>query len=142
MEEHKGPINVTRKRQYYDAAYKRNAVELAIREGHSVRAGGRGLQHQRRRVLPVAPGVWPRAEPRQQGRKDVGRSGGGKPATAPGVAAHARAGGCPKKITGHPLGKAHERFAQVEAMKGEYSVRGMCVLLGELTSIRRTYAKR
>ena len=32
------PIKVTRKRQYYDAAYKRNAVELAVREGYSVRA--------------------------------------------------------------------------------------------------------
>lgn len=38
MEDQAGPIKVTRKRQYYDVAYKRNAVELAIREGHSVRA--------------------------------------------------------------------------------------------------------
>ena len=38
------PIKVTRKRQYYDAAYKRNAVELAVREGYSVRAGRGGLQ--------------------------------------------------------------------------------------------------
>ena len=38
MEDQTGPIKVTRKRQYYDTAYKRNAVELAIREGHSVRA--------------------------------------------------------------------------------------------------------
>ena len=38
MEEKAAPIKVTRKRQYYDAAYKRNAVELAVREGYSVRA--------------------------------------------------------------------------------------------------------
>lgn len=31
---------MTRKRQYYDAAYKRNAVELAVREVYSVRAAG------------------------------------------------------------------------------------------------------
>jgi transposase-like protein len=30
------PIKETRKRQYYDAAYKRNTVELAVREGYSV----------------------------------------------------------------------------------------------------------
>ena len=38
MEEKQPPVKVTRTRQYYDAAYKRNAVELALREGHSVRA--------------------------------------------------------------------------------------------------------
>jgi transposase-like protein len=38
MEDKESPIKVTRKRQYYDVAYKRNAVELAVREGHSVRA--------------------------------------------------------------------------------------------------------
>jgi transposase-like protein len=37
-EQKAAPIKVTRKRQYYDAAYKRNAVELAVREGYSVRA--------------------------------------------------------------------------------------------------------
>src|SRR5208337_27404 len=38
MDQKAAPMKVTRKRQYYDVAYKRNAVELAIREGHSVRA--------------------------------------------------------------------------------------------------------
>jgi transposase-like protein len=38
MEVKPAPIKVTRKRQYYDVAYKRNAVELALREGYSVRA--------------------------------------------------------------------------------------------------------
>ncbi len=38
METKPAPIKVTRKRQYYDVAYKRNAVELAVREGYSVRA--------------------------------------------------------------------------------------------------------
>jgi len=37
-EQKAAPIKVTRKRQYYDTAYKRNAVELAVREGYSVRA--------------------------------------------------------------------------------------------------------
>ena len=38
MEAKPAPVKVTRKRQYYDVAYKRNAVELAVREGYSVRA--------------------------------------------------------------------------------------------------------
>ena len=40
MEAKESPIKVTRKRQYYDVAYKRNAVELAVR-----RYGRLELQH-------------------------------------------------------------------------------------------------
>jgi hypothetical protein len=38
-------------------------------------------------------------------------------------------GGGAKKITGHPLRTARERYAQVKAMKGEHPIRMLCELL-------------
>src|SRR3954468_18993101 len=60
---------------------------------------------------------------------DGGRKGRGDPAAARRGGAHAGTGDRPKKIVGHPLRNARERYAQVEAMKGDHPVRLLCEVL-------------
>src|SRR5258705_206044 len=42
----------------------------------------------------------------------------------------ARAGDRPKKISRHTLRNARERYAEIEAMKGEHAIRWLCQLWG------------
>ena len=60
---------------------------------------------------------------------DPGGGARGDNAAARRAGADARAGERAKKIVGHPLRSARERFAQVEAIKGEHPVEGLCELL-------------
>src|SRR5207248_11231894 len=66
---------------------------------------------------------------RTQAKAQLGGAGVGEPALAPRECQALGAARSIKKITGHPLRSAAERYARIQQMSGQYKVAWLCEAL-------------
>jgi transposase-like protein len=113
----------------YDETYKRHAVELTLHGDRTVKTVAKELGlpawqlYDWRKLYAPRPGG---GGPAPQTLEEAVKENGQLRARAD---PDARTGGGAKKITGHPLRNARERYAQIKAMKGEHPIRMLCELL-------------